>query len=70
MSAYKKDCTLIEYTQDFEQVRSWKLHGCWVQNITEDPFNKEQDGARKIRASIVYDRAEMIIDKVDNEPID
>lgn len=69
MSSYKKDCTLIEYTQDFEQVRSWKLTGCWIQNITEDPFNKEQDGKRQIRATIVYDRAEMIMDKVENEPI-
>ena len=65
MKDYKKNCTLIEYTQDFEQVRSWKLYGCWVQNITEDAFNKEQDGKRSIRAQIVYDRAEMIIDKTD-----
>ena len=69
MKDYKKNCTLIEYTQDFEQVRSWRLYGCWVQNITEDPFNKESDGARKIRASIVYDRAEMIMDKEENEEI-
>lgn len=59
MKDYKKDCTLIEYTQDFEQIRSWKLYGCWIQNITEDSFNKEQDGKRQIRASIVYDRAIM-----------
>ena len=59
MKDYKKNATLIEYTQDFEQVRSWKLYGCWIQNITEDNFNKEQDGKRQIRASIVYDRAIM-----------
>lgn len=62
MKDYKKNCTLIEYTQDFEQIRSWTLYGCWIQNITEDPFNKEQDGPRKIRAQIVYDRAEMNLD--------
>ncbi len=61
MKDYKKDATLVEYTQDFEQIRSWKLHGCWISNITEDPFNKEQDGKRAIRATIVYDRAEMIM---------
>ena len=59
MKDYKKQATLVEYTQDFEQVRSWKLYGCWISNITEDNFNKEQDGKRAIRATIVYDRAVM-----------
>jgi hypothetical protein len=62
MKDYKKTATLIEYTQDFEQIRSWTLYGCWIQNITEDSFNKEQDGKRAIRASIVYDRAVMNLD--------
>jgi hypothetical protein len=59
MKDYKKSATLIEYTQDFEQVRSWTIYGCWISNITEDNFNKEQDGKRQIRATIVYDRAVM-----------
>ena len=59
MKDYKKDCTLIEYTQDFEQIRSWKLYGCWISNIQEDNFDKENDGKRKIRATLVYDRAIM-----------
>ena len=59
MKDYKKTATLIEYTQDFEQVRSWTIYGCWISNITEDNFNKEQDGKRQIRATIVYDRAVM-----------
>ena len=67
MKDYKKDCTLIEYTQDFEQVRSWKLYGCWISNITEDNFNKEQDGKRQIRATIVYDRAIMELPQTNNE---
>jgi hypothetical protein len=62
MKDYKKNATLIEYTQDFEQIRSWTLYGCWISNITEDPFNKEQDGKRAIRATIVYDRAIMKLD--------
>ena len=62
MKDYKKNATLIEYTQDFEQIRSWTLYGCWISNITEDPFNKEQDGKRAIRATIVYDRAAMNLD--------
>ena len=59
MKDYKKNATLIEYTQDFEQVRSWTLYGCWISNISEDNFNKEQDGKRAVRATIVYDRAVM-----------
>jgi hypothetical protein len=59
MKDYKKNCTLIEYTQDFEQIRSWTLYGCWISNIQEDAFDKENDGRRKIRATLVYDRAIM-----------
>ena len=67
MKDYKKDCTLVEYTQDFEQVRSWKLYGCWVRNITEGDFDKEQDGKRQVTAEIVYDRAVMEMPQTGNE---
>lgn len=59
MKDYKKNCTLIEYTQDFEQVRSWTLYGCWISSISESEFDKESDGKRQIQAKIEYDRAEM-----------
>lgn len=59
MKDYKKNCTLIEYTQDFEQVRSWTLYGCWISKISEGDFDKENDGKRQITATIEYDRAEM-----------
>ena len=59
MRDYKKNCTLVEYTQDFEQVRSWTLYGCWISSITEGEFDKENDGKRQITAKIEYDRAEM-----------
>ena len=67
MKDYKKDCTLVEYTQDFEQVRSWKLYGCWVRNITEGDFDKENDGKRQVTAEIVYDRAVMEMPQTGNE---
>ena len=57
MKDYKKNATLIEYTQDFEQIRSWTLYGCWIQDLQEGDFDKENDGKRQITASIVYDRA-------------
>lgn len=60
MKDYKRDCTLIEYTQDYEQVRQWKLYGCWVKNLSEDAFDRENDGKRAITATIEYDRAEML----------
>lgn len=59
MKDYKKNATLIEYTQDFEQIRSWTLYGCWVSSISEGDFDKENDGKRQITADIVYDRAEL-----------
>lgn len=62
MKDYKKTATLIEYTQDFEQVRSWTLYGCWISGISESDFDKENDGKRQITAEIQYDRAEMNLD--------
>lgn len=62
MKDYKKNCTLIEYTQDFEQVRSWTLYGCWISDISEGEFDKENDGKRQITAKLEYDRAEMDLD--------
>lgn len=59
MKDYKKTCTLVEYTQDYEQVRSWTLYGCWLSSVTEDEFNKESDGKRAITGTLEYDRAEM-----------
>lgn len=62
MKDYKKNCTLVEYTQDFEQIRSWTMYGCWVSDIQEGEFDKENDGKRQITATIQYDRAEMVLD--------
>lgn len=58
-SAYKKNCTLIEYTQDYEEVRRWDLIGCWISGIQEDDFDMNSDGARKITATLQFDRAIM-----------
>lgn len=67
MKDYKKSCTLIEYTQDLQQIRSWTLEGCWVKNIEEGEFDKENDDKRQMTISIRYDRA--IMDPVDPELI-
>lgn len=59
MKDYKKNATLVEYTQDFEQVRSWTIYGCWISSIQEGDFDKNNDDKRQITATLQYDRAEM-----------
>lgn len=62
MIDYKRTCTLIEYDQTYTQVRSWELYGCWISALSEDAFDKENDGKRAITATIQYDRARIISD--------
>lgn len=59
MKDYKKTCTLTEYTQDYEEIRSWTLYGCFVTKITEDSFDRENDGKRQLTVEFSYDRAVM-----------
>lgn len=66
MKDYKKDCTLIEYTQDYEEIRRWTLYGCWISSLKENGFDKTADGQREITVSIEYDRAEMEIPQTEN----
>lgn len=56
-SEYKHNCTLIEYTQDHEQVRYWELVGCWISAISESEFDVSADGDRKINVTLQFDRA-------------
>lgn len=63
MSDYKKNCRLVEYTQDYQEVRQWQLEGCFITAINEDSFNRESDGKRQMTVDFSYDRATMIIDK-------
>lgn len=59
MIDYKRDCELTEYTQDYVPIRSWKLYGCWISALSEDNFDRENDGKRQVTATIQYDRAVM-----------
>lgn len=60
MKDYKKNCDLIEYTQDYEKIRTYHLEGCFITDTTNDPYDKEGTGdKRQITATIVYDRAVM-----------
>lgn len=56
---YKRDCTLIEYTQDYQEIRRWKLIGCFISKLSEDAYDMSNGDDRKITATISYDRAVM-----------
>ena len=57
MKDYKKTATLCEYTQDYELIRTWTIEGMFITKITEDDFDKENDGPRKLNVEFVFDRA-------------
>ena len=67
MKDYKKTCTLIEYTQDYEIIRRWTMYGCFITGIDEGEFDRENDGKRQLTVSISYDRATIDLD--DNQVI-
>lgn len=56
---YKKDCYLVEYTPDYQEVRRWRLHGCWVSSLSEPEYNHDSNDKHTISATIQYDRAEI-----------
>ena len=65
-SAYKRTCTLTEYSSDYQVIRQWKLEGCWCSEVSEDPFTSENEGQRKFTATIVYDRAYPVAEAIVN----
>lgn len=66
-SDYKMDAYLIEYTPDFQVVRSWKLLGCWISSLTEDDYNYDSAEKHTITATIEYDKAWIDIDDIEQE---
>ena len=59
ISDYKKDAYLIEYSPDMQIVRQWKLHGCWISEISEPNYSSEGNDKHTISVTIQYDRAEI-----------
>ena len=58
LTDYKKDATLVEYSPDGQAIRAWDMYGCWVSNITEDPFDHSTNQQeRRLRATMQYDMA-------------
>ena len=58
-SEYKKNCTLVEKDQTGKEIRHWEMIGCWISAITEEDFDVNADGDRKISCTVQYDRAIM-----------
>lgn len=54
---YKRDAYLLEYTPDYQLVRTWKLAGCWISKLTEDEYNHESNDKHTISVTIEYDKA-------------
>lgn len=59
MSDYKKDAWLVEYTPDYQVVRQWILHGCWISGLSESTLSYESNDKNQITATIQYDYAEI-----------
>lgn len=59
MKEYKHNCTLIEYSPDYKEVRYWDLHGCWISGIDEGEFDAESNNKQQLTATIQYDYAVM-----------
>ena len=49
----------MEYSPDYQLVRKWLLHGCWISSISEDSYDSDSNDKHKLTATIEYDRAEI-----------
>lgn len=56
-SDYKKDAYLLEYTPDYQLVRTWKLMGCWISALSEGDYSHDSAEKHTITATIEYDKA-------------
>lgn len=54
---YKKTAYLLEYTPDYQLVRTWKLFGCWVSELSEDDYSHDSADKHTISCKIEYDKA-------------
>ena len=54
---YKKECRLIEYSPDYQVVRTWVLYGCWISQLQEDDYDSDSNNKKTITATIEYDKA-------------
>lgn len=53
---YKKTGYLLEFDSKYNQVRSWKLEGCWLSTFQLGQYSAEGGNVRQMTATLVYDR--------------
>ena len=58
---YKREASLYELTPDYQIVREWKLHGCWVSSLSEGNYDHDSADAKTVDATIVFDYAEPVL---------
>lgn len=58
-SDYKVEAKLLEYTPDYQVVRTWTLYGCWISGLSEEDYSHESTDKREITCSMQYDKAEI-----------
>ena len=54
---YKRDAYLLEYTPDYQLVRTWVIRGCWIGGLSEDGYSHDSNEKHQITATIYYDKA-------------
>ena len=64
-SDYKMDAYLLEYTPEYQLVRTWIMYGCWISGISESDYDHDSSENKLIDATIIYDKA--MIDNSDIE---
>ena len=64
VTPYKKNCYLIEYTPDYRKIRTWRLYGCWISAIQEDPYTADNGDKHSVSCTIEYDRAQVDLSEV------
>lgn len=57
MSDYKKIGILTEYTADYTAVRRWYMYGIWVNELSDNGFDRSNDSANDIKVGFIYDYA-------------
>ena len=57
VSDYKMSAFLLEYTPDYQLVRTIKMMGCWVSGISEDDFDHNSNDKHSMTATIEFDKA-------------
>ena len=56
-SDYKKVAYLLEYTPDYQLIRTWKLVGCWISALSESDYAYDSSDKHTIQVTIEYDKA-------------